>query len=131
MNYSWEEEDPYRLGYGGYQPPAAPSYTPQAQQAQPQVPITPNPLIAGAELGLGVLGTGFNAYGAYKAGKAADRQYNLEKDEFQFNKALSLEDRQRAEEEKRRRAELEAGNYAGDFLENNIRGYGGYNAMRG
>lgn len=133
--YPYPEDDgelglpQYGMTYGGYQPSPAPSYTPQAQTAQPQTPQ--NSWLGPAGLALDVVGTGLNAYGAYKQGKQADKQYNLEKEEFNFDKAISLEDRQRAEEERRRRADLEAANYAGSYQNNAIQGYGGYNAMTG
>lgn len=134
--YPWQEDEGeldypnYQMGYGGYQPSPAPSYTPQTQQA-PQEPSNVASYIGAAGLGLSGLGTIVNAYGAYKQGEQAEKDFELQKDAYQFDKAISLEDRERQEEERRRRAELEAGNYAGNYLDNAIRGYGGYNAMTG
>lgn len=136
--YPWPEDEgelqypSYQLGYGSYQPapaPEAPKYGVRdaLKDASPMASSSLGP----AGLALGVVGTGLNAYGSYEASKDADRDYQLQKDAYEFDKAISLEDRERQEEERRRRAMLEAGNYAGDFLDKNIRGYGSYNAMRG
>jgi len=128
MAYSWEEEEykGYRPQYGGYQPPEAPSLNmasaaPAAQSGS---------LIPGLGLGLGVLGTGLNAYGAYKQGEQMEDQAELQEDAYNFDKALSLQDRAREEEERRRRAGLEGGGYASNYLDRAVSNYGRYGAMR-
>lgn len=130
--YSWEEDpnnplNNNRLSYGGYQPAAAPSISPASTTAAAGT----SSVIPALGLGLGVIGTGLNAYGAYKASEQAEDQFDLQKEAYEFDKELSLQDRRQSEEERRRRAMLEAGGYAGDYLQQSMQNYGGYNAMRG
>ncbi len=123
----------YGMSYGGYQPQGAPSLSSQPAAPSPatQAVQEGSKLIPGLGLGLQVLGTGLGAYGAYKQGQEADKQYELQKDAIEYDQALSLEDRARMEEEKRRRAELEAGGYASNYLDRATQSYGRYNAMTG
>src|SRR6186713_30876 len=136
--YPWPEDEgetgypQYGMAYGGYQPEAAPQYSPKASVPTDNTATTnPNPYIAAAGLGLQAVGTGINAYGAYQQYKDAQENQQKQEDEFAFDKAITLQDRERMEEERRRRAGLEAGNCAGDYLQQARSNYGGYNAMRG
>ncbi len=137
--YPWQEDEgetgypQYGMAYGGYQPQAAPNY----EQPAPAAPednsgtTNPNPYIAGGSLALQAVGTGLKAYGAYEQKKQSDRDYQLQRDDYAFDQAISLEDRRRAEDERRRRAEMEAGNYAGNYLDRAVKNYGNYSSMRG
>lgn len=133
--YTWppveDETDipDYRLGYGGYQPQAAPNLN--WQKTATDTAVKGSSLIPGIGLGAQALGIGLNAYGAYKQGQQADRDFEEQKDQFEWQKEISLEDRERQEEEKRRRAMLEAGQYAGNYLDRARQSYGRYNAMTG
>ncbi len=135
--YPWQEDEGqlglpnYGMAYGGYQPQPAPSYTPSSTNPQVQQQPASGSVAGYAGLGLQAIGTGLNAYGAYEQGKQADRNFDAQKDAYEFDQAISLEDRERMEEERRRMAEMEAGNYAGNYLDRAIKGYGNYSSMRG
>jgi len=131
--WDYESEIPqYQMSTQTQMPGAAPSYTPTAAGgAGATATALPNPYVAAAGLGLGAVGTALNAYGAYEAGKDADKQFELQKENFQFDKALSMQDRLKAEEERKRRALIDGGQYAGNYLDNAINRYGAYNAMTG
>lgn len=134
--YKWppvedETEIPdYSLSYGGYQPEPAPSLNLAKTSTDSPAP-TPNPLTAMAGLGLQGAGTILGAYGAYKQGEQAEKDFEAQQDAYEFQKNISLQDRALSEEEKRRRAMLEAGQYAGNYLDRARQNYGRYNAMTG
>lgn len=130
-NYETDYPD-YKMSYGGYQPQPAPSLAKTATDAATKT-ATDGALLTvpGASLALGALGTGLSAYGAYKQGEVAEDALDLQREQFEFEKDLSVDDRIKAEIERRRRAALEGGQYATNALDKGISRYGAYNAMTG
>lgn len=133
----WESETQipqYGMSYGGYTPPAAPSVSSPASAAGSLALQTAGPTSAvnpAVSLGLGAAGTLLSAFGGYQASKDADKAYQEQLSEYEFQKALEMQDRQKAEEERKRKDVVEAGDYAGNYLDKAIQRYGQYNATTG
>ncbi len=88
----------------------------------------PNPYIQGAGLAVDVIGKGLGAYGAYK-----DAQEQKRRQDLIDSRALTndIQDREISEEERRRRNQLESGNYAEKSLAEILGNYGAYNRSIG
>lgn len=90
-----------------------------------------NPYMAGAELGLGLLGTGLGAYGSYQQGQAAQKQYAL-----QLMAYKEEQERMRKAEEEARQQQLLTNMMSGGLYAQNLEktagdAYGSYARDRG
>ena len=124
--------------FGTYMPsyrlnaPSAPAPVSMAPQAaSTAAPAMPNPWIQGAGLALGGAGTLLGAYGAYKQSQAMEEQNKLAKDNFELQKTLAFQDRIKQEEERRRQAALQAGQYAMGVSDRDYGRYGEYSRRTG
>lgn len=142
MNYG-QQYDPDWQEYGTYgqtsfpqyqlntpQPPAAVSMAPQAASTAAS-PAMPNPWIQGAGLALGGAGTLLGAYGAYKQSQAMKEQADLANRNFEFQKALALQDRETSADERRRQSALQGGQYAMGVDDRLYDRYGEYSRRTG
>lgn len=128
--YGYEEDQTYGSYVPAYQlnmpsAPAVPSMAPAPSAPNPY-PSAPNPYIAAAGLGLGGIGTLLGAYGSYKQSQAMDRQADLAEENFNLQKTLAFQDREASEEERRRMAMLQGGQYAQGMQDRSLGRYGEY-----
>lgn len=127
--YGYEEDQIYGSYVPAYQlntpsAPAVPSMAPAASMTS--APSAPNPYLAAAGLGLGGVGTLLGAYGSYKQSQAMDRQADLAEENFNLQKTLAFQDREASEEERRRMAMLQGGQYAQGMQDRSLGRYGEY-----
>jgi len=130
--------EPVSYAPGGYVPPPRPSVSmaptapasvaasvaPAAAAAVPAAATSS--FIPGAGLALSGVGTLLNAYGTYKQSQAMDEQAKLEQENFDLQKALAFQDRAASDEERRRQAILQGGQYAQGLQDRSLSRYGEY-----
>lgn len=81
------------------------------------------PVVGAAMQGVGILS---NLYGAYQANKQANRQYRLQREEFERQKKMEAEDRAINAEELARQNAYDSAGYVGNSGDNRLAKYANY-----